>query len=195
MKERSQMNLFFISRAAMMASLVGLLGFSASALGSDLPALLPSPYHLGVGDDVKITTIGGDQMSGTFHVGDSGDVAVPSVGQVHASGLTTQQFAANITRQLQDKKLSNHPDVVAEVVVYRPIFVRGEVNKPGQYHYIPGMTVGSLVSVAGGFTSRAVTGYATDVRNQEDGHTIEGNVARSSLVQPGDEVTVLERRS
>jgi polysaccharide biosynthesis/export protein len=187
------MHLSFVLRAAMVTVMIGL---SACSPGSNLPRMsdtLPGPYHLGVGDEVKITTIGGDQLTGTFHVGDSGDVAVPFVGQVPANGLTTQEFAANIAQKLQDKKLFNHPDVVAEVMVYRPVFVLGEVTKPGKYPYIPGMTVLSLVSVAGGFTYRAVTGYASDVHTPYDGHPIEGRVVRSSLVQPGDVVTVFER--
>ena len=46
----------------------------------------------------------------------------------------------------------------AEVIAYRPIFVLGEVSKPGQYPYQPGMTMVTAAAVAGGFTYRAIDG-------------------------------------
>jgi polysaccharide export outer membrane protein len=44
-----------------------------------------------------------------------------------------------------------------EVINYRPIFLLGEVSRPGQYPYQPAMTVVTAVAVGGGFTYRAVT--------------------------------------
>ena len=69
----------------------------------------------------------------------------------------------------------------------------GEVNKPGEYAYQPGMTVLSAVAVAGGFTYRAITGYVGIVRT-EQGRATEGKAFRDSFVQPGDVITVYERR-
>ena len=64
------------------------------------------------------------------------------------------------------------PSVSVEVATYRPIYVLGEVNKPGQYPYQPGMTVVSAAAVAGGFTYRAVEDYASVVR------TVDGEFGR-----------------
>ena len=86
-----------------------------------------------------------------------------------------------------------NPSVAVEVIAYRPIYVLGEVNKPGQYAYQPGMTVVTAVAVAGGFTYRAVEGYAAVVRTVE-GKAIEGRASRQAFVQPGDVITVFERR-
>jgi polysaccharide biosynthesis/export protein len=83
--------------------------------------------------------------------------------------------------------------VAVEVIAYRPIYVLGEVNKPGQYAYQPGMTVVTAAAVAGGFTYRAVEGYAAIVRTV-GGKAIEGRASRQTFVQPGDVITVLERR-
>jgi polysaccharide export outer membrane protein len=71
--------------------------------------------------------------------------------------------------------------------------VLGEVNKPGQYPYQPGMTVVTAAAVAGGFTYRAVEGYDSVVRTQ-DGQATEGKAMRQAFVQPGDVITVFERR-
>jgi polysaccharide export outer membrane protein len=55
------------------------------------------------------------------------------------------------------------------------------------------MTVVTAAAVAGGFTYRAVDAYAAIVRTIE-GRAIEGRASRQSYIQPGDVITVLERR-
>ena len=81
---------------------------------------------------------------------------------------------------------------MAAVSTYRPIYVLGEVNKPGQYPYQPGLTVLGAAAMAGGFTYRALDGYAGVVR-QIAGRGMEGKADRQSPVQPGDVITFFER--
>ena len=42
-------------------------------------------------------------------------------------------------------------DVIATVVEYRPIYVNGDVSKPGEHPYRPQMTVRQAVALSGGF--------------------------------------------
>jgi polysaccharide export outer membrane protein len=79
-----------------------------------------------------------------------------------------------------------------EVLTYRPVFILGEVTKPGQYPYQPRMTVLTAVAVAGGFTYRAQTGFASILRNDGD-HPVEGRVDRDTTVRPGDVITIFDR--
>jgi polysaccharide biosynthesis/export protein len=164
--------------------------------GSDLP-LLPgtgtASYNLGPGDQVRIITFGEENLTGEFRVNDSGNIALPLVGAVRAAGLTSAGLEAAVATVLRRGNLVRHPSVAVEVIAYRPIYVLGEVNKPGQYPYQPGMTVVTAVAVAGGFTYRAVDGYAAIVRSIE-GKAVEGKASRQAFVQPGDVVTVFERR-
>jgi polysaccharide export outer membrane protein len=51
----------------------------------------------------------------------------------------------------------------------------------------------TAAAVAGGFTDRAIQDYASVVRTQ-DGAAIEGKAKRQTLIQPGDVITVFERR-
>jgi polysaccharide export outer membrane protein len=55
------------------------------------------------------------------------------------------------------------------------------------------MTVVTAAAVAGGFTYRAVEGYAAIVRSIE-GKAVEGRASRQAFVQPGDVITMFERR-
>jgi polysaccharide export outer membrane protein len=179
----------------------GVLGFfSVALLASCAPGgkLAPLPdsrnaaYTLGVGDQVRVITAGGEQLNGDFRVNDAGDIAIPLLGTVHAVGLTTGELERSIEKDLQDKMLFRDPSVAVEVISYRPVFILGEVNKPGEYPYQPGMTLLTAVSVGGGFTYRAVTDYGSVVR-VIDGQAVEGRVGRQSFIQPGDVITIFER--
>jgi polysaccharide biosynthesis/export protein len=159
----------------------------------DLPPSAPRAYRLGPGDMIRVITFGEDATTGEFRVNDSGALALPLIGTIQATGLTTEALSTRIGEALQRANLIKTPSVVAEVVAYRPIFVLGEVSKPGQYAYQPGMTVVTAVAVAGGFTYRAIDDYASVVRTL-DGVAVEGKATRQSFVQPGDVITVFERR-
>ena len=172
------------------------LAAASCAPGRGLLDLPPDPagaYRLGAGDVVRLITVGDDTLTGEFRVGDSGEIALPLLGVVPAGGLTAAALAARITDALFKGNLYTTPSVSVEITTYRPIFVLGEVSKPGQYTFQPGMTVVTAAAVAGGFTYRAVNDYASIVRTR-DGVAIEGRATRQAFVQPGDVITIFERR-
>jgi polysaccharide export outer membrane protein len=141
---------------------------------------------------VRLITYQEDALTAEFRVSDSGTIALPLIGTMQASGISTDALAKHVAEALVRKNLLVAPSVAAEVVTYRPIFVLGEVAKPGQYPYQPGMTMVTAAAVAGGFTYRAIDGYASVVRTR-DGSAIEGKASRQSLIAPGDVITVYER--
>lgn len=168
----------------------------ACAPGRDLPELsaaAPGAYRLGSGDLVRLITFGEEALTGEFRVSDSGSIALPLIGGVRASGLSPDELADRVGEALVRANLLRAPSVSAEIIAYRPIFVLGEVSKPGQYPYQPGMTVVTAAAVAGGFTYRAIDSYASVVRTG-NGVAVEAKAARQSFVQPGDVITVFERR-
>jgi polysaccharide export outer membrane protein len=157
-----------------------------------LPAYDGTSYRLGVGDRVHIITFGLAELTGTFRVSDAGSIELPLLGPVPAATLTPRALGASIAARLAAKKLLNDPSVSVEVDEYRPIFVLGEVNRPGQYPYQPGMRVLTAVAIAGGYTYRAVESHAQDLRSV-DGTAHSGKVTPDDYVAPGDVITVLER--
>ena len=165
------------------------------APGADLP---PTPhaaaqaYVLGAGDTVRVTTFGEQDLTGQFRINDSGLLDVPLLGQVKASGLTVSGLSGEISLTLRQKNLFRDPQVSVEVVTYRPVFILGEVAKPGEYPYEPGMTVLRAVAIAGGFTYRAVNDRASILRVEGE-QGIETRAGRGTLVQPGDVVSIYER--
>jgi polysaccharide export outer membrane protein len=157
-----------------------------------LPPYTPTNYRLGVGDQVRIIVFGEDQLTGEFRVGDQGRIEVPLLGSVIAAGSTPQELGTSIASQLKERNFLRDPSVSVEVVSYRPVFVLGEVAKPGQYPYQPGMTVLTAIAIAGGYTYRAVRNRASIVRTR-NGDAVTGKVYPSSFVAPGDVITVFER--
>jgi len=178
-----------------LAVLAGCLLLAACQPGANLPPLPDTqevPYRLGIDEQIRIITFGQDELTGQFRINDRGDVAIPLVGSIQADGLTTTQLARSIERRLTDKKIFRNPSVSVEVLTYRPVFILGEVAKPGQYPYQPKMTVLTAVAVAGGFTYRAQTGFASILRNDGE-HPLEGRVNRDTTVRPGDVITIFDR--
>ena len=122
--------------------------------GADLPVLqsaaVSSGYKLSTGDQLRLITFNEQSLSGEFGIDDSGYIALPLLGPVQAEGLTTQALADKIEATLRQKKLFADPSVVVEVVKYRPIFVLGEVQRPGPFAFQPHMTMLAAVALAAG---------------------------------------------
>ena len=166
------------------------------APGSTLPALPASqsgPYRLGSGDEVDIRIFNQSQLSGKYAVDDSGFIDMPLLGLVQAGGFSPDALSGHITSALQTHKLILNPSVAVEISHYRPFYILGEVNSPGQYPFRPGMTFLTAVSIAGGFTYRAVEDYAGITRDT-GGDAEQYRAPNFALVQPGDVITVFERR-
>jgi len=164
--------------------------------GADLPPIAAyhnDAYRLGAGDQIRVITFGEEQLTGEFRVDDRGNISLPLLGVVTASGLTPEQLDTKIATDIKTRNLLRDPSVAVEVIAYRPIFVLGEVAKPGQYAFQPGMTMLTTVAVAGGFTYRGVQDYASVVRTT-DNEAVAGKVTPVSFIAPGDVVNVYERR-
>jgi polysaccharide export outer membrane protein len=149
------------------------------------------PYRVDSGDRLRITVFDQRELSNTYSIDQAGYLAFPLIGQVPARGRTIQELEGQIAGQLQKGYLRN-PDVSIEVDRYRSIFVMGEVGQPGQYTYVPGMTVQNAIALAGGYSPRALQANA-DVTRKINGKILTGRVLISNPVLAGDTIYVRER--
>jgi polysaccharide export outer membrane protein len=152
---------------------------------------LDETYPLGGGDQVRVTVFNEPTLSGDFFVSGDGDLSLPLVGNVKAANKTTKDVAADYARMLADGYLRD-PRVSAEVITYRPFFILGEVDKPGQYPYASGMTVLNAVATANGFTPRAKKSKVYIRRRGEEAE-LEYVLTPNLRVLPGDTIRVGER--
>jgi polysaccharide biosynthesis/export protein ExoF len=123
-------------------------------------------YRLGSQDKLTIRVAEWQTVEGTFRdwsavngeytVGPSGTLSVPFAGELPASGKTTSEIAAAISVALQRKlALSDKPEASVEMAQFRPFYISGEVQNPGQFPYVPDLTVLKAISVAGGIRRNA----------------------------------------
>lgn len=122
--------------------------------GAPEPAVSPI-YRLQPGDRVAIHSQFHEQLSGDATVGPDGQLAVPSLGQFQAVGLTSDELATEITRRAS--LTYREPQItvaVKEFTTYRA-YIGGEVKKPGYVILKPGVTTLRAVMERGGFTYSA----------------------------------------
>jgi polysaccharide export outer membrane protein len=156
-----------------------------------VPVIPNETYTLDSGDKVRVIVFGQDNLSRLYSVDGSGAVAMPLIGAVRARGLTTFELAALIASKLK-KKYIKDPKVTVEVETYRPFFILGEVNTPGQYPYVNAITVEAAVAIAEGYTERAKKRFVRLTR-RFGGVMSTVKVPTDYPVQPGDTIYVLER--
>ncbi len=90
-------------------------------------------------------------LNGEFVVGPDGTVSLPLIGEVKAAGGTTADLADEIGDSLKTNMgLVQRPDASVQIVKYRPYYVTGAVQRPGQYEFHPKLTVLQAVSTAEG---------------------------------------------
>jgi polysaccharide export outer membrane protein len=162
--------------------------------GAVMPVLLPGtsePYTLDAGDKLRIVVFGQEGLSNTYIVDAGGRITMPLIGAIRAQGSTTAQLARAIADKLRNGFI-REPHVAIEVETYRPFFILGEVTYPGQYPYVPNMTVETAVAIAGGFSPRAYR-YDVELSQSAGGVTARRKVPLIAPVRPGDTITVQER--
>jgi len=184
--------------------LFGVLLFAGPICAQDAPAAPTSSamaavpslntdegYQLGSGDKVRVVVFGEDNLGGDYDVDGTGMVRLPLIGQVKAGGLTVRDFEGEIKAKLDDGFMKDAKVSVA-VVSYRPFYIIGEVNKPGEYPYVNDMSILNAIALAGGYTYRA---NDTEVYIQRNGQSKEESFPadQTTKVQPGDIVRVPER--
>ena len=177
------------------ASACGTSPMAASGLVADAvdPAVVRTvpEYRLGAADKVRVNVYGEEALTGEFIVGGSGRISMPLIGEIQAAGLTITEFQGEIAEALK-KGYINEPRVAAEVLNYRPFYILGEVNKPGEYPYTNNLTVLNAVATAEGFSYRANTRQVFIKRADGAGEQAYP-LTTATQVAPGDTIRIGER--
>ena len=155
------------------------------------PVRYDASYRLDAGDKLRVVVYGQEGLTNTSAIDAGGSITMPLIGQVPARGRSPAALAAEISAKLRNGYIRD-PSVAVEIESYRPFFILGEVQAPGQYPYVPNMTVESAVAIAGGFSPRAKRDVVTLT------HTDAGGAARymvplGTSLSPGDTIYVGER--
>jgi polysaccharide export outer membrane protein len=179
-------------------NLVYARGASAAPVAAPIAAVAPlsaaeaaSVYTLDSGDRLRIVVFGQDGLSNSYIVDAAGNITMPLIGSVPARDTSTSELARVIGARLRNGFI-REPHVAIEVESYRPFFILGEVTYPGQYPYVPNMTVETAVAIAGGFTPRAYR-WEVKVARNSGGRPYRMAVPPTYALRPGDTITIDER--
>ena len=156
-----------------------------------MPATYDAAYRLDAGDKLRVVVYGQEGLTNTYAIDAGGAITMPLIGSVPARGRTPAELASAITARLRSGYIRD-PSVAVEIESYRPFFILGEVAAPGQYPYVPNMSVESAVAIAGGFSPRARRDRVTLTHTDASGSS-RYVVPLGTPLSPGDTVFVGER--
>jgi polysaccharide export outer membrane protein len=175
----------------MLTAVAALLIAACATAPAPLPEANSTTYLIGPGDELRVSVFRLAELTNTYRVSDSGVISIPLLDPITASGKSIDEVRDEIEAAVTEKNLVLNPSVSAEISQYRPFFVIGEVTRPGQFAYAPGMNVLTALGMAGGPTFRASSDKVVITRIV-NGKAITGKVRLDSAVLPGDTIRVYE---
>ena len=183
----------FSSLVQAIAAVVCLLPVAAGAhdsgpLRTSHAASVEDSYQLGTGDKVRVIVFGEEDLGGEFTIDGNGRISLPLIGDLAASGQTASMLEQQIETKLADGYVNN-PRVSVEITTYRPFYVIGEVNHPGEYAYVNGMSALNAIALAGGYTQRS---QESTIYIRRNGKPDEEAVSADQMtrIYPGDVIRV-----
>lgn len=126
--------------AVLGAVLLAIATGSADAVGAE--------YPVANGDVLRVTVYGDAGLSGSFPVGADGTIGYPLLGNLVVTGKSIEDI-----RKVIDDGLKVHIanlSVAVVVETYAPVYIVGEVQRPGKYEFRPGMIALELFALGGG---------------------------------------------
>jgi len=121
-------------------------------------------YKIDVGDVIEIMVARVPELQRRVSVRSDGSISFPMLGTLLVAGLSPSEVEAQIKASLatrvfrqrmsdgRENAVTIEPDeVTAAVAQYRPIYVNGDVSKPGEQGFRPSMTVRQAVALSGGY--------------------------------------------
>lgn len=121
----------------------------------------PSVHVLGAGDQISLRVVQWredarefrllDAVNGTYSIQPDGTLTVVLAGVFEASGRTTNELADAIATALKRRLGSvESPSAVVEVLTFSPLYIIGDVDRPGALQATPGLTAIQAFALAGG---------------------------------------------
>jgi protein involved in polysaccharide export with SLBB domain len=189
-------NAYKSARSRKLAPLMGLVLAGLVAGCADAPrpeaTMVGDSTLLHTGDTVSITVFGQPQLTGEQVVDDRGEVSVLLAGRAKIAGLTPTEAESALSNRLGKGGIVVSPSVSVVVTKHLPVYVVGEVTRPGSYDWSGDLRTINAVALAGGYTYRAKQSDLRVIRHGDPQHT-EYTADQTTQIAPGDTVIVPER--
>jgi len=113
----------------------------------DIP--VPTKYVIGPGDEVKILLWGRVNAQYNLTVDRNGSITVPSLGPLYVAGMTFEQMSTYLIKQTTQIVGANI-DITMGALKTIPVFILGDVKRPGAYNIGSFATITDALLLAGG---------------------------------------------
>jgi polysaccharide export outer membrane protein len=144
---------------------------AVAILGSCLPVGASAEYLLSPGDVLEFSALGLREMRQTTAINLDGQASFPLLGEVRAAGMPLSELQQRIRELLPTKifrrraedgresqVLLSPDEITLTIAEYRPIYLDGDVAKPGALTYRAGMKVRQAIALAGGYDTMRFRG-------------------------------------
>ncbi len=140
-----------------------MLWLAVLAMGAVVPGwALAAGRVLTPQDSISIKVVNQPDMDTTTRVETDGTISFPYVGRIRAAGLSEDQLARTIERQLASRQIVTDPHVLVEITTFgTQASVQGQVGVPGVYTLDRPTNLTQLLSRAGGLRDAALGGTIT----------------------------------
>jgi polysaccharide export outer membrane protein len=136
------------------------------------PVHVQAEYVLAPGDAVEVGVVSVPDLRHRATIDVDGRASFPLIGSIQAAGLTLGELSKRVSTLMSAKAFRaletdsrgrslptqdnavitiSPEEVTVEVAEYRPVYLNGDVARPGSQTFRPGMTVRQAISLAGGF--------------------------------------------
>jgi protein involved in polysaccharide export with SLBB domain len=124
------------------------------------PVIAQSLIKPGRAIQVSIKGVPPDEQSkidGMYPVSESGMINMPHIGLMRAAGMRAEDLAASIQATYRSREIYRNPTIqvfgsTIETIDKQVVHLGGQVRRPGQVEYTPGLTLWQAIQAAGGST-------------------------------------------
>lgn len=160
----------------------------------DIP--VPLKYVIGAGDEVKLLLWGRINAQYNLTVDRDGKITIPQIGPLFVAGMTFEDMSKQIIKQ-SEQIVGTNVDISMGSLKTIPIFVLGDVRRPGSYTIGSFATITDALLMAGGPTE---IGSMRNVQLKRKGHLLttfdlydlllKGDKSKDVTLMAGDVVFV-----
>jgi polysaccharide biosynthesis/export protein len=183
---QSPLGFKLISRKTILLAALTFMQITSSASAAN--------YLIAPGDTIEISIVSLPELRQKVVVNMEGQVSYPLIGTLNVSGLTLSGLQQKLKNALTNKSVRSrapdggertiyiYPEEISAVVVeHRPIYINGDVSKPGELTFRPGMTIRQAIALSGGMDPmRSRTG---DPTAQAIDLQLEGRLLRTEYLR------------
>lgn len=136
------------------------------------PVRATRPYRMGPGDVLEIAFYRHPDLDREVVIRPDGRISLPAIGEIEAVGRTPAELSSVLTRSYKHELARPNITVIVASMAPRPVFVGGEVQRPGVLELTPELTLFSALTEAGGILIRAEETHIVLIRRNAAGEPI-----------------------